>query len=213
MPDAGSYIYSGDPEGRAWFRQTKVHQTLTLNGANSAYAPKLLLWQPGQDLDVLVVENQSYPTLAHRRAVVFVDKKYFVLVDEAIGEGTGEVDLHFQLAPGKAVFNPDRQQVRTDLGEGWNVLVQTMPQPGLELTEEEGQVSFIYTQKEPRPAFRYRLTKNAQESGTRFVTVVAPFNAAPPVVSVRMVGQPPVGSSRVELEVVVDGVARRCQLP
>jgi heparan-sulfate lyase len=32
MPDAGSYIYSGDPANRAWFRQTKVHQTLTLDG-------------------------------------------------------------------------------------------------------------------------------------------------------------------------------------
>lgn len=209
MPDAGSYIYSGDPEGRAWFRQTKVHQTLTLNGANSAYAPKLLLWQPGDNLDVLVVENQSYPTLAHRRAVLFVDKKYFVIVDEAIGEGTGDVDLHFQLAPGKAVFAPDRQQVRTDLGAGWNVLVQTLPQPGLELTEEEGQVSFIYTQKEPRPAFRYRLAKNAKESNIRFVTVVAPFDAVPPVVSARIIGQPPVGAARIELEVVVDGVAKR----
>jgi heparan-sulfate lyase len=209
MPDAGSYIYSGDPEGRAWFRQTKVHQTLTLNGTNSAYAPRVLLWQPGQDLDVLVVENQSYPTLAHRRAVLFVDKKYFVLVDEAIGAGTGEVAIHFQLAPGKAVFDAARQTVRTDLGAGWNVLVQPLPQPGLELTEEEGQVSFIYTQKEPRPAFRYRLTKNAQESGTRFVTVVVPFDGAPPVASVRMVGQPPTGSSRVQLEVVVDGVAKR----
>ncbi|MPR33105.1 alginate lyase family protein [Salmonirosea aquatica] len=215
MPDAGSFIYSGDPEGRAWFRQTKVHQTLTLNGANSAYAPKLLLWQPGQNLDVLVVENQSYPTLAHRRAVLFVDKKYFVIVDEAIGEGTGDVDLHFQLAPGKALFTPDQQQVRTDLGEGWNVLVQTMPQPGLTLQEEEGQVSFVYTKKEPRPAFRYRLPKTAQESGTRFVTVVAPFNAAPPVVSARILGQPAVGTSRMELEVIVGGIAKRLsyQLP
>ena len=24
MPDAGCYIYSGDPENRAWFRQTKA---------------------------------------------------------------------------------------------------------------------------------------------------------------------------------------------
>jgi heparan-sulfate lyase len=209
MPDAGSYIYSGDPEGRAWFRQTKVHQTLTLNGTNSAYAPQLKLWQPGADLDVLVVENQSYPTLAHRRAVLFVDKKYFVLVDEAIGEGTGDVDIHFQLAPGKAVFSAAQQQVRTDLGEGWNVLVQTMPQPGLTLEEEEGQVSFVYTKKEPRPAFRYRVPKNTKESGTRFVTIVAPFDAAPPVVSVRMLGQPAVGTSRMELELVVDGVAKR----
>src|SRR5690606_31469871 len=35
MPDAGSYIYSGDPTGRAWFRQTRVHQTLSLNDRNS----------------------------------------------------------------------------------------------------------------------------------------------------------------------------------
>ena len=95
------------------------------------------------------------------------------------------------------------------MGAGWNVLVQTIPQPGLELTEEEGQVSFIYTQKESRPAFRYRLAKNTKESGTRFVTVVAPYNTTPPVVSVRLLGQPPIGSSRVQLEVVVNGVAKR----
>jgi hypothetical protein len=74
MPDAGSFIYSGDPEGRAWFRQTKVHQTLTLNGENSKYAPKLLLWDPGVKTDILVVENQSYEDLSHRRSVFFVDK-------------------------------------------------------------------------------------------------------------------------------------------
>ena len=71
MPDAGSYIYSGDPENRAWFRQTKVHQTLTLNGENSKYAPNLLLWQPGKELDILVVENVSYKNLTHRRFRVF----------------------------------------------------------------------------------------------------------------------------------------------
>ena len=87
MPDAGCYIYSGDPEGRAWFRQTKVHQTLTLGGEDSRYNPRLLLWQPGDDLDVLVVENGSYDNLTHRRTVFFVDKRYFVIVDDAIGNG------------------------------------------------------------------------------------------------------------------------------
>ncbi len=209
MPDAGSYIYSGDPEGRAWFRQTKVHQTLTLNGENSAYAPKLRLWKPSKDLDILVVENQSYPDLLHRRAVLFVDKKYFVIVDEAIGTAAGDIDVHFQLAPGQAVFDQEKYVVRSDFGEGWNVLVQTMPQPGLTLQEEEGQVSFIYTKKEPRPAFGYRLHKGADETGVRYLTVVAPYSGNQPRISARMVGPSPIGASRLEIEIELDGNSRK----
>ncbi len=98
MPDSGSYIYSGDDEDRRWFQQTRVHQTLTLDNQISAYAPRLRLWKPGSDVDTLVVENASYPGLTHRRAVFFVHKKIFVIVDEALGEAVGNLDLHFQLA-------------------------------------------------------------------------------------------------------------------
>jgi heparan-sulfate lyase len=119
MPDAGSYIYSGNPEGRAWFRQTKVHQTLTLDGKNSKYDPRQLLWQPGDSLDILVVENESYENLTHRRAVFFVDKRYFVIVDEAFGSATGDVAIHFQLAPGggDAVFNRVNNSAQTGFNE------------------------------------------------------------------------------------------------
>ncbi|PHN04920.1 alginate lyase family protein [Flavilitoribacter nigricans] len=186
MPDGGSYIYSGNPEGRAWFRQTSVHQTLTLNGANSEYAPSLLLWEPGEDLDILVVQNESYEGLTHRRAVIFVDKSYFVIVDDAIGEAAGEVDLHFQLAPGKAVFDQEQLQVASGFSEGWNVLVRPLVREGLSLAEEEGHVSFIYTQKEDRPAFRYRRIKNAGQSAIRFVSLVVPFRAKVPDLQVRI---------------------------
>ncbi len=189
MPDAGSYIYSGDPENRAWFRQTKVHQTLTLNGANSAYAPKLIRWEPGDKQDVLVVENQSYPNLRHRRTVQFVDKKYFVIVDEAEGTATGEVDIHFQLAPGEAMLDSLGYTARSGFKEGWNVLVQTLAQPGLSMAEEEGQVSFVYTKKEPRPAFRYRVLKTRAEQKVRFVTVVVPYAAAVPMPKIEVFGE------------------------
>ncbi|MEX2231104.1 MAG: heparinase II/III family protein, partial [Cyclobacteriaceae bacterium] len=209
MPDAGSYIYSGDPENRAWFRQTKVHQTLTLNGENSASAPKQLLWRPGNDLDVLVVENTSYPNLTHRRAVFFVDKKYFVIVDEAMGKGKGDVDIHFQLAPGNAVFNSDKFSVQSDFKEGWNVFVQSMDQDGMQLQEEEGWVSFIYTKKERRPAFRYRIQKGSGEA-VRFVTIVAPYSgSAPPKISAQIVGKPKPGASKLELKVTADGVSTK----
>lgn len=207
-PDGGSFIYSGDNEGRAWFRQTKVHQTLTLDGKNSAYAPKLLLWKPGNDLDVLVVENAGYPGLTHRRAVFFVDKKYFVFVDEANGDATGDVDLHFQLAPGKTATDEKKFSVRSDFPEGWNLLIQTAPQKNMSIKKEEGQVSFVYTKKEPRPAFCFSVPKTTKE-GVRFVTVVAPYEKEQPVVSAKLLGKPVIGSSHVELEVSFDGKKRK----
>jgi len=210
MPDAGSYIYSGDPENRAWFRQTKVHQTLTLNGKNSKYAPELLLWKPGDDLDILVVENQSYDNLAHRRSVFFVDKKYFVVVDQAFGKATGDVDIHFQLAPGgDAIFNRVENSVHSDFKKGWNVFVQTKPQQGLKLVEEEGQVSFEYTKKEPRPAFCYQLKKDTVQEGIYFVTLVAPYQNEVPDIKVKLVGEIQANDNLLQLEITENGKTTR----
>jgi heparan-sulfate lyase len=207
MPDAGSYIYSGNPEGRAWFRQTKVHQTLTLDGKDSKYDPHLLLWQPGDSLDILVVENKSYENLTHRRAVFFVDKRYFIIVDEAFGSATGDVKIHFQLAPGggSAIFNRENLAVQTGFNQGWNVFVQTQPQPGLQLEEEEGWVSFKYTEKEPRPAFRYSLKKKSENSNVRFVSLVIPYEKDVPDIKItRSIMEP----GKMEIEVLEDGERR-----
>lgn len=209
MPDAGSYIYSGDPENRAWFRQTKIHQTLTLNGENSIYAPKLLQWKPGESVDILVVENASYDNLIHRRAVFFVDKRYFVIVDEAIGAAVGEIGIHFQLAPGKATFNYKKLGVNSEFSNGWNVLVKTEKQKGLKLEEEEGQVSFVYTKKEPRPAFRYVVQKESGEEGIRLVTLVAPFEDNIPKIDIKVVGNSEIGSSSLQLEITEGGSTKR----
>lgn len=209
MPDSGCYIYSGDPENRAWFRQTKVHQTITLNGENSAYAPRLLLWQPADDIDKLVVENAGYPDMTHRRALFFVKKKYFVIVDEAYGEATGDVDLHFQLAPGDAVFNKDTFTARSNFKDGWNVSVKTLEQIGMKMLEEEGQVSFEYTKKEPRPAFCYRVSKDAGTSGIRYTTIVTPYSQDAPDLSAKIMDQPAMGGKGIDLEITENGSTKR----
>lgn len=204
MPDAGSYIYSGDPEGRAWFRQTKVHQTLTLDGKNSKYDPDLILWQPGDSLDMLVVENKSYENLTHRRAVFFVDKRYFVIVDKAFGSATGNVAIHFQLAPGggDAIINRAANSVQTGFKEGWNVFVQTKNQPGLKLEEEEGWVSFKYTEKEPRPAFCYSIKKESENSNVQFVSLVIPFEEELQEIQITRITEEP---GKLEIEVLENG--------
>lgn len=209
LPDAGSYIYSGDTEGRNWFRQTKVHQTLTLNGENSRYEPELLLWKPGNDLDILVVENKSYPELNHRRSVFFVDKKYFIIVDDAIGKATGDIDLHFQLAPGKAVYNTRNFSVSSDHPEGWNVLVRTLDQKGIKLVEEEGWVSFRYTVKEPRPAFCYNIKKGTTDQTVRFITVITPYAGSQPEIKVDVKDISEPGDQKILLKVGSSGKSRK----
>lgn len=185
MPDAGCYIYSGDSVNRAWFRQTKVHQTLTLNDENLNYKPKLIYCNATDSLDILVIENKSYENLVHRRAVFFVNKRYFIIVDEADGSALGDVAIHFQLAPGKAVMNKKDFSFRSDFNEGWNVFIRTNVQEGLELIEEEGQVSFEYTIKESRPAFAYKIAKRNPNKNIHFLTLVIPYNSTIPDIKIQ----------------------------
>ena len=209
MPDSGSYIYSGDDQARKWFQQTRVHQTLTLDNQNSAYAPRLRLWKPGTDVDTLVVENASYPGLTHRRAVFFVLKKVFVVVDEAIGQAAGTLDLHFQVAPGKAVFDKEARSARTDFAEGWNVLVRCVGPKDAALNEEEGQVSFVYGKREPRPAFAYSIRKDKADTAVRFITLVTPYADHAPSAGLDLSRLPPTGSPRLDLDLNVDNRAVR----
>lgn len=206
-PDSGSYIYSGDAAGRAWFRRTRVHQTMTLDGKDIAYRPKLRLWKPGGDLDVLVVENQSYPHFTHRRTVLFVKKKYFVVVDEALGTAKGAAMLHFQLAPGDAILDKKRFRAHTAFKDGTNLLVQTVARPGLKLVKEEGRVSFEYGKWKPRPAFRFELKKAAVP--LRFITVLVPYTGEVPTVRVETVGSPPPGAEQMKLDATVSGETTR----
>ena len=157
----------------------------------------------------MVVENGSYENLTHRRAVLFVKKKFFVLVDDAIGKATGNVDLHFQLAPGNAVFDRKTPLVRTDFKKGANVLIYALAQKQMTLRKEKGQVSFHYGQKQPRPAFCFRIKKSADTPSVRFVTLVIPYEGEVPETKVSLVDSPAPGSTRIELDVTVGATTAR----
>lgn len=211
MPDAGSYIYSGDPEGRAWFRQTKVHQTLTLNDRNSTYNPALLKWKSDKDQDLLIVENKSYEDLTHRRSVMFIEKRYFVIIDEAYGTATGDIGLHFQLAPGEPIVNKEKFSIQTNYPDDWNLFLQTHRSDGaMELKDEEGWVSHQYTVKEPRPAFCFHVSKSDTEKVVRYVTLLLPYNGVKPDISVRLLHESTTNPvSNVQLEIIENGQKKR----
>lgn len=204
MPDSGFYTYGHDREGRAWHRQTRVHQTLTLDGEDSQIAGRHLLWQSDPEADVLVVENRSYQRLTHRRSVWFVDKKFFVILDEAMGDAPGTLRLHFQLAPGDARINTQEHWASTAFDDA-NVLIWADPEAPVVMQEEEGWWGRKYGHRERRPAFCYRHTQSAPAA---FLTLVVPTEMAKqPQVSATLPPGFRVGASRVSLTVSALGKA------
>lgn len=183
FPDSGSYVYGGDAEvlkERDWFRQTMVHKTLTLDNQNLENTDsECLLWDVNGAVEKLVVENPSYAGLKHRRAVFFVDKSFFVIVDEAHGNATGEVAVHYQLGEGKANFDAKNLAVNTAHQDNNNVMVRAFSNQPFSLQEEEGWVSYAYRQKNERPAFSYATQKNTPEA-VRLITVIYPVGTKAP---------------------------------
>lgn len=202
MPDTGYYTYGHDPKGRAWHRQTLVHQTLTLDGKDSKVDAKQLLWQTSPEFDAVVVENPSYEGLTHRRTVWFVDKAFFVLLDEAIGDAEGTLDLHFQVAPGDAWIDAEHKWVTTAF-EDANVLLWAAPKAPLSLEVEEGWFAWKYGSRKPRTAFRYR---HADTAPAPFLTLLVPYRGTDiPTVSAALSGDFQVGSDRVTVLVEAFG--------
>jgi len=152
MPDSGSYAYDNTPHDkeREWFRQTNVHQTLTLDGKNSVNAPRTRLWKDLGDGAAVTFDNASYPGLTHRRTVFFVDRRYFVFVDEAIGDAKGSLDLHFQFMPGE-LLHDGRNSFHTNAAGQGNVAVWEPPDGEVDAVPEKGFVSSKFNIKEERP--------------------------------------------------------------
>ncbi len=198
MTDSGYYTYGHDPKGRAWHRQTCVHQTLTLDGKDSKVAGRHRLWQTSPTFDALVVENQSYPDLLHRRSVWFVDKTFIVLFDEAIGQGKGKLDLHFQLAVGDAHID-EKARSATTAFDDVNLLIWSDPTLPTTLTREEGWFGWTYGKRKPRPAVCLR---HSQPAPAAFLTVLFPYRGTKsPDVSASLAKGFVVGADQAEVQV------------
>ena len=206
FPDSGFYIYAGEGEvmkQRNWFRQTRVHNTLTLDNRNLHTTQSVTrLWQSGGKTPTLVTENPSYPGLTHRRTVFFVDQRYFVLVDEALGEATGNIDLHYQLADGRVQTDSARLGLFSRFEGESNVALRCFASQPCTLLPEEGWYSTEYRLRKPRTAVAFRVVKSDGRP-VRYITVIVPGDGRrQPDIEAHFVRT---GTGHVMLAVEVDG--------
>lgn len=181
--DSGSYVYAGDAEvmeWRNWFRATAHHNTLTLNDKDlETTESRTLLWQPEGDVQILVTENQSYQDLKHRRSVFFVDGKYFVIVDEAVGSvsGNNNVNLHYQMPRGDVPNSREDMTFYTNFEDGSNFMFRCFGPENMTMKKDKGWISTAYNKKVQRMDVSFNV-KKYDSPAVRFITVIYPKEKA-----------------------------------
>lgn len=153
LPDAGVYSYNDPSTERSTYRKYTLHNTLSCQGKDILESQQLgeFLKQESTDkYELIVTQNTPYKdgvnangftpvgNIIHRRAIFFVDDKFFTIVDEAYSDNdnsTGsKVNLNFHLYSENEkkvalIHNPKTDDdnygaVKTTL-ENYNLLLKT----------------------------------------------------------------------------------------
>jgi len=161
---------------------------------------RLRRWLSTAAFDFADADHDAYCRLpdpvVHRRRVLFVKSRYWVMVDDLEGTAEHRVELRFQFAPMEVTVDPTLwARARGPGGDG--LLIRTFATVPLKADILEGQVAPIqgwvspdYGQRRPAPALIYAAVTKLP---LRIVTLLLPTEsplASPPAVS------PLVGESR-----------------
>jgi len=174
LVDAGTGTYA-DPAWRDHFRATAAHSTVVVDGESQALpagpfawrqrpAVRLRRWLSTEALDFADAEHDAYGRLSdpvsHRRRVLFVKPRYFVVVDDLEGAAEHRVEVRFQFGAGDVGWGPGRWARAVAGGRGLLVCpVATVPLDARVRTGGcdpiEGWISADYGRREPAPALVY----------------------------------------------------------
>jgi hypothetical protein len=217
LVDPGTGVYA-DETRRTFFRSTAAHSTVTIDGESQAVPagrfawrqrPRAWLtrWVSVEAFDFAEAEHDGYVRLPgpvrHRRRVLFVKPRYWVLVDDLEGVGTHKVDVRFQFGP--MTVSLERDLWARARGARSGLLVRpfsTVPLDGFlrrgASQPMEGWVSPDYGQQQPAHALVYSAEASLP---LRVVTLLLPCaDPAAPAPTVRA----RVGTGSVPVELVFE---------
>ncbi|MGH1362040.1 MAG: alginate lyase family protein [Calditrichia bacterium] len=116
--DPGFYTYFGPLEWHRYFRSTRGHNSIEINGAGQAVhegrigwshvsSPTLLHWASGKTMDFAAGEIDRFAKLnqpvRQQRYMIFRKDAYLLVVDRLVGSATGklEIESSFHFPPGE----------------------------------------------------------------------------------------------------------------
>lgn len=192
LVDPGTYTYCSEPDWRDYFRSTAAHSTIRVDGCCQAdplgpfswkggAKARLRAWRSTEQLDFADAEHDAYARLPHpvrhRRRVVFVKPRLWLVLDDLLGAGDHALCANFQFSarpitagppPWVAAAGPRQQGLWLAVfspGECRPVVRAGLKQP------KAGWVSSSYGERHPAPAVGYSMIARLP---ARLVTVIAP---------------------------------------
>ncbi|HEX6178007.1 MAG TPA: alginate lyase family protein, partial [Thermoanaerobaculia bacterium] len=222
LVDAGTGNYTGDSTSREYFRGTFAHSTVAVDGRSQAESAGPFAWRSRCDAklrgwsanDALVIadgEHDGYATLAdpvtHRRRVLFIDSRFWVIVDDLTGNAMHDVEVRFQFAPMTVQLDADQLWVRATRDGAQGLLLRVFDSVGGRSAVRcgirapmEGWISPDYGQVVPAPVVVHNVQTRVP---ARFVSVLWPAEdigaAAPSPATLRDVVRERAGIDLVEL--------------
>jgi hypothetical protein len=198
LVDPGTYAYADRP-WRDFFRGTAAHSTVMVDGLDQAEPDRTFSWRrrpratlrewtSDEALDFADAEHAAYARLAdpvrHRRRVLFVKPRYWVVVDDLDGAAPHRVELRFQFAPLEVALDDGWVRARGRAGRG--LLLRAFASAPLRAEircgrqhPREGWYSGDYGRRTPAPAAVFSADTRLP---LRLVTLIWPVEdaAAPP---------------------------------
>jgi hypothetical protein len=130
--DPGTYTYYAGEQWRSYFRGTRAHNTVTVDGEDQSVSGGRFLWtkhatikstkfESGADLDRLSAEHDGYHRLAdpvtHRRELAYSKAaRVFRITDRLICKSRHHMEINWHFAPACEVVLMERQ-LRATRGE------------------------------------------------------------------------------------------------
>jgi hypothetical protein len=118
LADPGTFVYNGSPEWREYFRSTRAHNTVVVDGRDqvetggtfrwkgrlstrTAHNPENALTRGDPRVAYVEAEHDGYSNLPdggviHRRRVVNIASQYWIVADDFRGAGRHTFDFQFQ---------------------------------------------------------------------------------------------------------------------
>jgi uncharacterized heparinase superfamily protein len=114
LVDPGTYRYNGETEFRKYFKGTRSHNTITIDGQDQAIQETGFIWSHAYKAELVQKENLNGVWLIqarhdgytrykrpvqHIRSLFIFDRTAIIIRDKFFGEGTHEFELNFHLYP------------------------------------------------------------------------------------------------------------------